>query len=200
MSYFKNIQWNVVPTTHATVKKSCPKCGKNATFINTEKFRVNANKSNIDIWLIYHCEKCKSTWNMTIFERIHPKKLPGELFERFMNNDVDLAKEYGFNKQVYLQNKVEMNLEKVTYEISGEDIDLTETDTEGIKVNIKCEYPMGLRLGKIISKKLKQSRKELKGLIASGNITVDVDEEACEGWIKQKLNGEKAIYVHPIKT
>ncbi|WP_084023929.1 DUF1062 domain-containing protein [Clostridium taeniosporum] len=39
------------------------KCNEKIHYINSGKFRVNANKNNIDIWLIYQCEKCKSTWN-----------------------------------------------------------------------------------------------------------------------------------------
>jgi hypothetical protein len=49
----------VIPQGTPKVVKNCPKCGGGSHFINTKKFRVNANKKYLDIWLIYQCEKCK---------------------------------------------------------------------------------------------------------------------------------------------
>ena len=65
MNYLRKIEWTIIPDTTPQVRRNCPKCGEKAHFINSEKFRVNANGSHIDIWLIYQCNQCKSTWNMT---------------------------------------------------------------------------------------------------------------------------------------
>lgn len=73
----------------------CARCGKKRAFVNSGKFRVNANGNLLDVWLIYRCEKCKRTWNLTIYERVKPSKLaPGE-YRRFLQNDPALAREYG---------------------------------------------------------------------------------------------------------
>ena len=90
------------------VIRKCPKCKKKTHFINTKRFRINANKNRIDVWLIYQCKKCKSTWNMTIYERVNPKKINSIEYEKFLNNDEDLAKEYGENKDVHIKNKSEL--------------------------------------------------------------------------------------------
>lgn len=83
MSCFNRYRWELVPDNLPVVKRNCPKCKGKTSFINTEKFRVNANKNNIDVWLIYQCEKCKSTWNMTIYERVSPKDIDKEEYEGF---------------------------------------------------------------------------------------------------------------------
>ena len=75
MSCLKKVGWYIAPITLPSVNKNCPKCGHNARFVNTEKFRVNANKNRLDVWLIYQCNHCKSTWNMTIYE--HPRRFQG---------------------------------------------------------------------------------------------------------------------------
>lgn len=90
------------------VIRKCPKCGKKTHFINTKRFRVNANKNRVDVWLIYQCRKCKSTWNMTIYERKNPKKILAEEYERFLANDEDLAKEYGKDKDIHVKNRAEL--------------------------------------------------------------------------------------------
>lgn len=64
------------------VRRNCPKCNEKVLYINSERFRVNANKNSIDIWLIYQCEKCKSTWNMTIYERIKPYDIDKYEYEK----------------------------------------------------------------------------------------------------------------------
>lgn len=66
MSYIKKYLWELVPKNIPAVRRKCPKCGEKTNYISTGKFRVNANKNNIDVWLIYQCEKCKTSWNMDI--------------------------------------------------------------------------------------------------------------------------------------
>ncbi len=39
----------------------------------------------------------KHSKNLTIYERTHPERIPTELFECFMNNDMETAMEYGRN-------------------------------------------------------------------------------------------------------
>ncbi len=70
-------------------------CGKKQEFLNSGKFRVNANGNSVDVWLIYRFKKCKHSWNLTIFERTKPGKIPAELFEAFQLNDLETAAAYG---------------------------------------------------------------------------------------------------------
>lgn len=73
----------------------CGGCGKKQEFLNSGKFRVNANGNNVDVWLIYRCKKCKHSWNLAIYERTKPGKIPTALFEAFQANDAETAAAYG---------------------------------------------------------------------------------------------------------
>ena len=73
----------------------CGGCGKKQEFVNSKKFRVNANGNKVDVWLIYRCKKCKHSWNLTIYERKNPNKIPNELYELFLENDEDTAMMFG---------------------------------------------------------------------------------------------------------
>ncbi|ROR25279.1 uncharacterized protein DUF1062 [Mobilisporobacter senegalensis] len=110
MSYLKKIQWEIELDSLPAVTRNCPKCGKKIEFINTEKFRVNANRNHIDIWLIYQCSQCRSTWNMTIYERINPKDISKDEYEKFIANDKKLAKKYGFDIGIHNRNKADIIL------------------------------------------------------------------------------------------
>ena len=78
-----------------TVIHRCGGCGKKMPFVSTRRFRVNANKNKLDIWLIYQCRRCRHTLNIPIYERVSPRKIPAELYEKFLANDEDLAMQYG---------------------------------------------------------------------------------------------------------
>ena len=53
----------------------CGGCGKKQEFVNSGKFRVNANGNRVDVWLIYRCKNCKHSWNLAIYERMRPSKI-----------------------------------------------------------------------------------------------------------------------------
>ncbi|MBO7514741.1 MAG: DUF1062 domain-containing protein [Lachnospiraceae bacterium] len=97
------------PSDHSEIRVfyRCGGCGKKQEFINSCKFRVNANGKSIDVWLIYRCKKCKHSKNLTIYERVRPGKIPADQYERFLDNDMDMALEYGRNIDFLKRNNAE---------------------------------------------------------------------------------------------
>lgn len=93
--------------TRIRVFHKCGGCGKKQEFINSGRFRVNANGRSVDVWLIYRCKKCKHSWNLTIFERTRPGKIPTDLFEAFEANDMDTALRYGGDIDFLKRNNAE---------------------------------------------------------------------------------------------
>lgn len=87
----------------------CGGCGKKQEFVNSGKFRVNANGKSVDVWLIYRCKKCKHSWNLTVFERIRPGRISEELFEAFQSNDAEKAYEYGRDFDFLKRNNAEFS-------------------------------------------------------------------------------------------
>ncbi|MGH4126011.1 MAG: DUF1062 domain-containing protein [Clostridium sp.] len=194
MSYLKNIKWEIVALTMPRVKRNCPKCGNDASFKNSQKFRVNANKNKLDVWLIYQCEKCKSTWNMAIYERVSCIDIDSTQYELFLNNDLELAKEYGFDIAIHNKNKVKLEFENVEYEIIGEDINILQSDfnkKNKIVVDIRCKYSLGLRVDKVLSKKLGVSRGKVKKLYENSIIC----EASQKDLLKEKINDKIRIYI-----
>lgn len=97
MSYINSIK----------ILHKCSGCGKKMHFVNTGRFRVNANGNKVDIWLIYQCVKCKHSLNLTVYERRKPNHIPQEEYRRFLENDEDLALQYGNDKAFLKRNRVE---------------------------------------------------------------------------------------------
>jgi hypothetical protein len=194
MNYCKNVKWEIIALTTPMVKRNCPKCGNNASFKNSQKFRVNANKNKLDIWLIYQCQKCKSTWNMAIYERISPTDIDLTQYKLFLNNDVKLAKKYGFDIAIHNKNKVKLEFENVEYEIVGEDINMLQSNFDErnkIAIDITCEYSLGLRVDKVLSKKLGISREKIKKLYENSLVCEGLEKD----FLKQKINDSIRIYI-----
>lgn len=83
----------------------CARCGRKMIFVNTRRFRVNANKNKLDVWLTYQCKKCRHTLNIPIYERVAPQKIPRELYEGFLANDEKLAIHYASNAALFKSKK-----------------------------------------------------------------------------------------------
>lgn len=190
------VQWELVPQNLPVVRRNCPKCNEKTHFINTQKFRVNANKSNIDIWLIYQCENCKSTWNLTIYERINPSDISNEIYERFLANDMDLARDYGFDLHVHARNRAELILDDVTYTLIKRGINLDRNEEQGTlqneyAVKIISKYNLDIRVDKLLSDNLGISRGKVKKMYESHLIY----SKEYSNLLKMKVKDGMLIYL-----
>jgi hypothetical protein len=62
-------RWLIKPLTCPRPIRYCPACGAVREFVCSERFRVNAHKKNIDVWLLYRCSDCDDTWKYPVHER-----------------------------------------------------------------------------------------------------------------------------------
>lgn len=183
----KNIYvWKVTPSETPSVIRSCPKCGNNSEYECSGNFRVNANQSRIDVWLIYQCKKCKSTWNMEILSRVNRKTIEKELYQKFLNNNLELAKQYAFDAATHRKNKSVPQYDNIHYEITGDELSLVGLSDE-VLMRLSCDYPLDIRLDKIISQKLGISREHLKKMILSGRISSDQIQDIGRARLKDGM-------------
>ncbi len=160
----KKIVWEVEYLSVPPVFRYCKKCREKKTFICSGQFRVNAQRKSLDIWLIYKCLSCDTTWNATLYSRISPQSLKPELLEAFHRNDETLVKQFAMNTELLRKNGVEIGLPP--YSIIGEDFSLNEAVT----LEIKSKYSVEIKVSAIIREKLHLSQKDYSQLIADKKI------------------------------
>lgn len=156
----------ILPEKSYEIIRNCPKCGKKTNYINTNNFRVNANGNALDVWLIYQCEKCKHTYNLTIYERVKPSSIDKQEYMKFLGNDSNLAFDYGTRKALFVRNNAVIDEERVTYSLLSK-IEENENcnNYNEISVAISNPYELKVRADKILCEILKISRSKIKNMI-----------------------------------
>lgn len=181
----QQITWDVQLLSLPHVIHYCKKCRRKTEYINSRRFRVNAQGKYLDIWLIYNCAECKSTWNLTIYSRIKPTDIDSRLLNRYYCNDGGLAEQHG--SSVSLIHSRGAELCSPVYHTEGPPLPRLVPVT----LQIKSRHPLPVKASAILRDKLGLSQRELENLIESGQIT----HTAQKPLRKCKLNDEITLSV-----
>lgn len=174
MSYFKKIEYEIVLKESFSVIRGCSGCGRKTHFINTKKFRVNANGNKLDVWLIYQCEQCKHTLNLAIYERYKASSIPEKEYKCFLGNDEQLAEMYGKDMQLFRKNKAEIDYERIKYDfVKLHEITGSSNFGEQIVLTIHNPYELKIRPEKQIAEVLGLSRSQIKKLVEQEDIILE---------------------------
>lgn len=165
------ITWDIQYCDLPTVLRYCKKCGKKSAYVCSEEFRVNAQQKALDIWLIYKCVHCNTTWNSTIYSRVSPQKLGAALLEQFHSNDKNLAAQYAMDISLLKRNGAEIKLP--VFQVIGKDISLEKA----VHVKIQSQYILPLKVSSILRSKLGISQRELDALLLNGRILSDAGQD-----------------------
>ena len=160
----KKIIWKVQSLSLFSVLKYCKKCGRKNLFTYSRQFRLNSQRRYLDIWLIYKCSDCNTTWNAAVYSRISPQALKPELSDGFYKNDIELVEKYAIDNQFLQANGVEVSLPK--YSVIGDRFSLNEA----VQLEIKSKHSLSVKVSSIVRNKLLLSEKEYLQLITSGKI------------------------------
>ncbi len=165
----------------------CKRCGKRTEFIPSGLFRVNAQKKNLDVWLVYKCAVCDTTWNLAVHSRVNPRSLPPGALNGYMNNEAEYATRCATDTALIRRNGAEPGMPEV--ELVGADVSLLEP----VELHITAEQPLETRPGALLRGKLGLSRAAYDRMLVRGQIVCVSGHSlsAC------KLCGEMVIQIHP---
>ena len=167
------ITWEVKVKNTPLLIKKCSHCDSDR-FYCSDKFRMNAQKKNIDVWLIYRCVKCDNTCNLTLLSRSKPDLIDKTLFHSFSMNDKDTAWKYAFSTEMERKNNLRLDYGSVEYEVGPDTSleDLLNLSNEVIKIHIKCKFEFDLKLSSLIRRCFSLSANQVKRMFEDGIITI----------------------------
>ncbi|MEO1033876.1 MAG: DUF1062 domain-containing protein [Bacteroidota bacterium] len=185
--------WEIKATNTPLLIKKCSHCN-NDRFYCSEKFRLNAQKKNVDVWLIYRCKKCDSTTNMAIFHRVKTSSINKKLYEQLSENESELAWKYAFSYEIKQKNNIEFDFKSVDYKIFHDGItleDILNSNIEIITFNIKYPFDFNLKLSSVIRTCLGISSKQLEWLIEWE--VISIQEQFLQK--KRKVKNENVVKI-----
>ncbi len=166
-------QWIIIPDELPSVLKKCSKCGEKTEFKNSGKFRVNANGRLLDIWMIFRCSRCETSFNMSIYERLEAGRVDQAEYKGFLNNSPDLILRYGNDRNLFARNKAEASKNRTEYQVMTGETAKPCLDAEIMEVEVKISAGFDLRVDALLVRQLSESRSIIKkwceeGLILNG--------------------------------
>lgn len=182
-------RWEINITGLPMIKKKCPKCNS-IHYSCSEKFRMNAQKKNIDIWLIYKCVSCNTTLNVTILSRTKPELVPKGLFEQFTINDPATAWRYALDPEIIRKNSLELDYSTMEYEIRCEPVTLDSIacgDDEVVSFIMETKTDIPVKLSVIIRKHFGISLSQLDKMTEAGIFTISTSVNLKKCKIKDGL-------------
>lgn len=203
MNTKKTLRWYVEPSTTPLYQRNCNRCKKTTLYYCSEKFRINAQRKNLDVWLIYKCQKCDNTSNITILSRIKPQAINKEEYDNFLKNDVDTAWKYAFNFETINRNKIAADFSNIEYRITGDILTLDEIQEQEeslIEFEIGVKYNLDLKISYVIRQGLAISLSQMEDMLSAGVITIfpigPVKKRKLQDGDKVTINRDKLkIYV-----
>jgi hypothetical protein len=163
------VTWQVAPLQCPQIWRHCSRCKSSMPFRCSMKFRINAQKKRIDVWLIYRCEGCGDTWNLPVFERVAVGDLAPDEFQAIARNDPALAFRHAFdrNRLARHTNRVEESPAIAVRKTPQSEC----WDGAGtIEIFLALAYPCQVRLDRLLARELGVTRGHLRLLHDHGTV------------------------------
>lgn len=199
MSHSQNITWTIHTQNTPAILRGCHRCGGRQRFSSGGLFRVNAQRSTLDVWLIHRCDACGATWNMDILSRVSPGSIPRADYDGYLGNDADLARRCAFDKELLRHNRAEAVYDDVSLEITGEAVDLAALAAP-VTITLRCGHDLDLRVARLLRQKLGLSQTALRELSDQGRIVSGGDPRKIkffDGVQVVLLPQEEPMQLHP---
>jgi len=160
------VTWQVAPLRPPLVRRHCSRCSIEMPFACSRKFRTNAQKKRIDVWLIYRCSACDEVWNLPIFERVATSDLAPDAFEAIARNDPALALRHALDRARLARHGVTCELPEIS--IRKSPIEGCADSAGAIAITILLALPCVVRLDRLLANELGVSRAQLGRLLDIG--------------------------------
>jgi hypothetical protein len=172
-----DLVWNLVPLQTPLVVKDCSKCAKRSRFSCSETFRVNAQQRRLDVWLIYRCVVCDTTWNCRLMRRVAPTSIDPDLYAKVLANDRATSRRYAFDLDLLKRNGVRAEPSS-DVALEGPELCPDAFSSGTVRILVTCALAGRWRLDRLLAVKL--------GLSSSSSTkAVSISTRRSGGWARR---------------
>lgn len=146
-------------------------------FVCSERFRVNAQKKVIDVWLNYRCAECGNVWKLPVIERRPVAALEAELHDAFARHDPATVWKYAFDLGRMRSHVLRVNAD-VEFTVLRTPIDTANASepASGLAIDIDAPFVCDIRLDRLLASELRVSRAAVQRWYECGELIVRADE------------------------
>ncbi len=162
-------RWLVRTTGFPIIRRRCRTC-PSTEYRTQGRFRVNANRKLLDVWLLALCVQCGRTVKLTVLERVPVRRVDPPMLRGFHGNAPALAAKLLADPALAHRNDVVLDwTDAWTLETST--VELPKADILDVSVHFGQRVP--IRPTTLIAAGLKLSRAEVTRSIAAGRISAE---------------------------
>src|SRR5262245_8221358 len=151
-------RWRIRPLELPRPWRYCASCATARAFACSERFRVNANKKSLDVWLNYRCTSCEDVWKFPLFERRSVNEL-GALIEAFARHDSAMVWKYAFDVARLRPHVIKVDSD-VRSAVARTAVACAES-REHFCISFDVPFPCDVRLDRLLAGELGISRSAL---------------------------------------
>jgi hypothetical protein len=175
------VTWRLRRTRPPRILHRCSCRPGPAEFEPTGRFRVNANRKLLDVWLLLRCARCGQVLKATVLERVAVRSVAPALLDGYQRNRPDLVEAALAAPSFRRRNHLRLDFQG-TWELAAEPL----PPAAGSPVTVEVEFldALEVRPAQLIAAGLGLSRRTVERLLADGAIRAAVrpDAETSEGF------------------
>jgi Uncharacterized protein conserved in bacteria len=153
-------RWRIRPLELPRPWRYCASCATARAFACSERFRVNAQKKSLDVWLNYRCTSCDDVWKLPLFERRSVSDLGGAQLDGFARHDPSVVRKYAFDIARLKPHVIRVDTD-VRVEVERTPLD-NGVDTGELHIHFDVPFPCDIRLDRLLAGELGISRSALE--------------------------------------
>ena len=154
-------RWRIRPLELPRPWRYCASCASARAFVCSERFRVNAQKKSLDVWLNYRCASCIDVWKFPLFERRSVSEIGGALLDGFARHDAAAVWKYAFDIARLRPYVIRVDSE-VRVEVERTPFACDAAEPGWLCIHFEVPFPCEIRLGRVLATELGISRSSLE--------------------------------------
>ncbi len=173
-----DVVWVVEVDANPAVIRHCRTCNGSSPFVSSDKFRVNARGRRLDVWLIYRCAHCASTWNRALWVRARSESLGAARYQALLSNDPTIAREVARDVEHLTRSGHQVAMGDAV-RVRGDAVD-PRADVAW-RIRFVLAAPCQIRLDKAVAQGLGVSRSTVREWIGSRRLGTPAPVECAAG-------------------
>jgi hypothetical protein len=153
-------RWRIRPLELPRPWRYCASCASARAFVCSERFRVNAQKKSLDVWLNYRCASCIDVWKFPLFERRCVSDL-GAALDGFTRHDPAEVWKYAFDIARLRPHVIRVDTD-VRVQVERTSIACDCEQTGHVIITFDVPFPCDIRLDRLLATELGMSRSSLE--------------------------------------